>query len=246
MDGTAIGGSLSLAAATAIAASKPPDLRQQLPAQDSELTDTDAVVDKTRHLSDLAGSKSWRFLSRLFRRTDSPAAPTGSSTWKTLRTWGIPVTLGVLLVIGSYALRGEGASIQEFLDSVVESLPGSEESAAAIPVAEAPGRLVVDAIPWGQVTRIVAADGTEQDLESLDPDGLIYTPAVLSLPSGGYQVTVEHPATAPQTVAARVSPGLPQRLTVTLQEASYAAYLQDQGFQSLIANPESEIEAASR
>jgi hypothetical protein len=47
--------------------------------------------------------------------------------------------------------------------------------------------LVIDAAPWGRVTRITRA-GTQQDLPL---EGERHTPYVARLPAGTYEVTVE-------------------------------------------------------
>ena len=52
-----------------------------------------------------------------------------------------------------------------------------------------PGTLVLDAVPWGEVTAIVDAEGRAQPLGAQR-----YTPLVLSLPPGRYTVTVRNPS----------------------------------------------------
>ena len=64
-------------------------------------------------------------------------------------------------------------------------VPPAPQSAG---IAAAPGTLVLDAVPWGEVVEVVDDHGKQQ---ALGPQK--YTPLVLSLPPGRYTVTLRNP-----------------------------------------------------
>ncbi len=73
-------------------------------------------------------------------------------------------------------------------------------SPAAAPVAT--GTLQIDARPWGQLVRLVAADGSEVRL----PDDAI-TPLAFAVPAGDYTATLRHPQGGERSCEAHVEAG---------------------------------------
>lgn len=87
------------------------------------------------------------------------------------------------------------------------------------------GHLVLDAVPWAEVTEIRDADG---DPMPLAPSS--YTPLRLSLPPGDYTVTMIHPRTPePITVAARVGAGESVERSVQVAAVDVEGYFQRMG-----------------
>ena len=73
-------------------------------------------------------------------------------------------------------------------------------SAAAAPVVT--GTLQIDARPWGELVRLVAADGSELRL----PDDVV-TPLALVVPTGDYTATLRHPQGGERSCEAHVEAG---------------------------------------
>jgi len=133
-----------------------------------------------------------------------PAAATGTAPgW--LKWAGLAVVLAIVgggaawwLTSRSEAPASEtaGGETAASTESPTESpgaAPGSE-SASGVPAASAAsaeGRVVIDARPWGEVTRILRDDGSELPL----PDDRT-APLALSLPAGSYRVELSHPEAA--------------------------------------------------
>lgn len=68
------------------------------------------------------------------------------------------------------------------------------------PVAGAHGSLRLDAAPWAEVREIRSRDGETQPL-----DGSVYTPVVLSLAPGAYEISLAHPDVAePRSVEVEI------------------------------------------
>ena len=189
---------------------------------------TPGSMGPTRHLS---GGPNQTWIQRTWARwAGAWAVRMGSLSVSGLRRlliWTAPT----VLLIGLAWTQRDSATLRTWFE-------GRAPSTADLPVATAPGRLVIQAAPWGEVTEIRHADG---ELVALDPEG-VFTPTVLILPSGGYQVTVEHPAGAPQTVNARVSPSGVERLSLDLVPADARSYVLDEGAAWLDAGDLGDVE----
>ena len=93
-----------------------------------------------------------------------------------------------------------------------ENLPATAKERT--PAAVQAGSLVVNAVPWGQVTAIVDAQGRAQKL----PAGAV-TPFVITLPPGRYTITVTNPdVAAPVSVTAEVTAGGAVRVLAQLRK----------------------------
>ena len=117
----------------------------------------------------------------------APPAPAHATNWK---RWAA-VAAGVLLLVVAalFLTRREEAPAPP------EAKAPSPAPAVSVPpvlqsagIAAAPGTLVLDAVPWGEVVEVVDDHGKQQ---ALGPQK--YTPLVLSLPPGRYTVTLRNP-----------------------------------------------------
>ncbi len=90
--------------------------------------------------------------------------------------------------------------------------------------AAASGRLILNAVPWAQVTAIVDADGQAM---TIAPG--TYTPTALDLAAGRYTVTLRRDS-ATRDIEAEVVAGEVTRLQTTLQEISADDLLQQLGW----------------
>jgi len=93
-----------------------------------------------------------------------------------------------------------------------ENVPGAAPApptAAAAPT----GVLAIDALPWGQLVRLVAADGRELPL----PDDAI-TPLAVSVPEGDYTASLRHPQGGERTCEVHVNGGARALCRVELRE----------------------------
>ena len=101
-------------------------------------------------------------------------------------------------------------------------------SVAAAPVAAAPvasGTLVIDALPWGEVTEVVQPDGTRRIM-----DGPAVTPLALELPPGEYTVRVRNPGFAqPLSVTATVKPAAVERRLLEFRRMDASDYFRRTG-----------------
>jgi serine/threonine protein kinase len=88
------------------------------------------------------------------------------------------------------------------------------------------GTIVVDALPWGEVERIVDGEG-----RSWPVGADRYTPFVASLPPGDYVISLRHPDVA-ETASVRVTVRASrlERRVVALREIDVDEYLQKAGF----------------
>jgi tRNA A-37 threonylcarbamoyl transferase component Bud32 len=95
-------------------------------------------------------------------------------------------------------------------------------SLAAAPLS---GTLVIDALPWGEVTEVVRADGTRPPL-----GGLAVTPFALDLPPGDYTVSVRNPGFAEtRSLTATVKAAAVERRLVEFRRVDASEYFRRTG-----------------
>jgi len=95
-------------------------------------------------------------------------------------------------------------------------------SLAAAPLS---GTLVIDALPWGEVTEVVRADGTRASL-----GGLAVTPFALDLPPGDYTVSVRNPGFAEtRSLTATVKAAAVERRLVEFRRVDASEYFRRTG-----------------
>lgn len=125
-----------------------------------------------------------------------PAAATGTAPgWL---KWAALIV--VLAIVGGgaawwFVSRSEAPASEEAATEATETAEGREaepgsESASGVPAASTEGRAVIDARPWGEITRLLRDDGSELSL----PEDRT-APLALSLPAGSYRVELSHPET---------------------------------------------------
>lgn len=97
--------------------------------------------------------------------------------------------------------------------------------AAPVTVPAAPGQLLINAFPWGQVTSVTNAAGEEQLTT-----GPAETPLVLPLPPGNYKVRITNPNSNRSTVLdASVTSATLTRAETELDRIDAAAYVEGIG-----------------
>jgi hypothetical protein len=106
---------------------------------------------------------------------------------------------------------------------VPDPIPASSNVTVAAPVAD-PGRLVINAFPWAQVTSVVNAQGVEQ------LSGTGETPLMLSLSPGTYKVSLSNPYSKKTVVLdANVATGETSRLQAELDRVDAQNYIDGLG-----------------
>jgi serine/threonine-protein kinase len=101
--------------------------------------------------------------------------------------------------------------------------PAPATSLAAAPLSS--GTLVIDALPWGEVTEVVRADGTRPPL-----GGLAVTPLALDLPPGDYTVSVRNPGFAEtRSLTATVKPAAVEHRLVEFRRVDASEYFRRTG-----------------
>ena len=121
--------------------------------------------------------------------------------------WGVAAGIAVLLVLGL---------IWRSAASPDETAPGGRIE---------PGYLVLDALPWGEITEIRSSEG-----ELVPLDGPRHTPARLDLPPGSYSITLTHPSLQePREVTADIRAGESTRRLVEFEEIDVDDYLERVG-----------------
>jgi serine/threonine-protein kinase len=115
---------------------------------------------------------------------------------------------------------------------VVVQQRGTEVAPPEIPpeiepvAAAATATLLVDAVPWGQITAITAADNTPRPV----PESA-YTPILLSLPPGEYTLTLTHPSRAtPVAVLVTLGDGELRSEIVKLGTPEVDSFFRDMGW----------------
>ncbi|MFV2072910.1 MAG: protein kinase [Thermoanaerobaculales bacterium] len=145
------------------------------------------------------------------------AAPAPPQPWQ--RRLLAPLVVGaviVAIVVVVVMVQRRGAAV-----APGETPSGGESAAAA-----ATSTLLVDAIPWGQITAIIAADNTPRPV----PDGG-YTPIVLTLAPGSYTLTLTHPSRAkPVTLQITLEDGARVSEVVELGTPDLDSFFKDMGW----------------
>jgi serine/threonine protein kinase len=101
--------------------------------------------------------------------------------------------------------------------------PPPATSLAAAPLSS--GTLVIDALPWGEVTEVVRADGTRPALGDIP-----VTPLALDLPPGDYTVRVRNPGFAEtRSLTATVKPAAVERRLVEFRRVDASEYFRRTG-----------------
>lgn len=95
-----------------------------------------------------------------------------------------------LAAVAVLALGAAGAWIFLRPEPGDAQAPQTPETGLPAPTADQaqPGSLLLEAVPWGELTLLEDAEGRELPLPA-EP----YTPLLLSLPPGGYRLEVRHP-----------------------------------------------------
>ena len=107
-----------------------------------------------------------------------------------------------------------------------EVAPREALSEAGFAAAAATSTLLVDAVPWGQITAITAADNTPQPV----PNGG-YTPISLALPPGSYTLTLAHPSRIePVTLQVTLEEGERVQEVVELGTPDVDSFFKDMGW----------------
>ena len=160
------------------------------------------------------------------RRLDAPREPSSNRRRRPIRLGAriAALTLSLGLIGGAMWLRQAGVLEQLWLTRL------ADEASVPIEGAAAPGRLVIDAEPWAQVTRVVDSEGREV---TLDAAGL-FTPAVLFLEADSYRLELEHPTAGRQELRARVSSAAVARASAPLSPTTSDSYLEAQGLTDLV------------
>jgi tRNA A-37 threonylcarbamoyl transferase component Bud32 len=134
--------------------------------------------------------------------------------------------LAVLVIGGTWMATRETAA-----PPLPSAPPGpaaaSAPSAAPPPPAAsaASGTLVIDALPWGQVSEVVDASGTRRAI-----GGAADTPLALELPAGDYTIRVRNPSFADTlSLTATVRPGAVERRLVEFRRVDAADYFRKTG-----------------
>ena len=118
--------------------------------------------------------------------------------------WSSPVALAVGAAVAGAQVAGAGRN--------------GDEDRAAGPVAVAPGRVALNAFPWGEVTSIRnVANGATIELKSP-----FVTPAPVDLAPGTYEITLSNPAfRSPITRKVDVKAGQEQLVNVALRRSGH-------------------------
>ena len=135
--------------------------------------------------------------------------------------------LAFLLLAGAalwWVLRDEDAP-------VAEEVAAAPTAAVVVPtagpvVSPNQARVVVLAAPWGELTAIRRADGSELPLPQHRT-----TPVVLTLPAGRYELTLTHPgAPAPQSCSVELVTGQAATCQVQLVAVDVMHYFKEAGW----------------
>ncbi|HYI13567.1 MAG TPA: serine/threonine-protein kinase [Thermoanaerobaculia bacterium] len=142
-------------------------------------------------------------------------------------TYGIAAAVLVLLVSGAvlWQRAKDDAPPPVTETNTMAATATGVNVEAPVTAAPAPGRLLINALPWGQVTSVTDAAGTEQ-LTS----GLTDTPLVLSLAPGAYKVTLANPNSKRSVVLdATVTSNALARCEAVLDRVDADAYVERVG-----------------
>ena len=153
---------------------------------------------------------------------------TTTAAAKPRRTWAvvIPIAL-VLLVFAIVYLRRMSRKPEPVAPPVTSTVASTTSTVASTttvtvtpPVIET-GQLVINALPWGEVTSVTDSAGTER-LKG----GRVETPLMLSLPAGEYKVRLSNPNSKKNVVVdASVKPNEISRCEAELDRIDADAYV---------------------
>ena len=145
-----------------------------------------------------------------------PAGPRGGPA----RAAMAAAIVAVALVAGGLWMRSRDTPAV----AVPEPAPPPATSLAAASAA-ASGTLVIDALPWGEVTEVVQTDGTRRPLGAV-----ALTPLALDLPPGDYTVRVRNPAFAVTlSMTATVKPTAVERRLLEFRRVDASDYFRRTG-----------------
>lgn len=108
-----------------------------------------------------------------------------------------------------------------------EESPSSDVPAIESTQATAEGEILVDARPWGRIESVLAT-GSE-DVAPL-PAGSPFTPRVVTLSAGTYDITVSHPGVDSRTCQVEIGDGTPQICEVRFFDTDPHAYFRELGW----------------
>ena len=139
------------------------------------------------------------------------------------RPWlAIAAVASVLLVAAIVALLFTGTTQPVVVPQPTTTTTTTGPSATTIAVEE--GDLVINALPWGEVTSVKNGDGKEQ------LTGSAVTPIVLSLPAGDYKVQLTNPNSKRSVVLdAKVTANATTRCEAELDRVDADAYVKGLG-----------------
>lgn len=100
---------------------------------------------------------------------------------------------------------------------------GAAEAASAT----AEGSLLVDARPWGRIEKVLDT-GSGDTLP--EPAGSLFTPRVVNLPAGSYEITVSHPDAGSRSCQVEVRGDTRPTCEVRFFESDPRAYFQELGW----------------
>lgn len=106
----------------------------------------------------------------------------------------------------------------------VITLPGSGGEFEGEAVGTATGRLIIDANPWAEVVEVVGADG-----ERVGLNGAKYTPLVVALAPGSYEVVLRNTEHGEKTIQTDIVAGQTTSEVVPLADIDEDAFLQSLG-----------------
>jgi len=88
------------------------------------------------------------------------------------------------------------------------------------------GLLIIDALPWGEVTEVLDSKGKRQSLGESP-----FTPLVLSLPPGDYKISIKNPGSPkPLTLTATIKDAGVEKKIAEFRRIDAEEYLKKAGF----------------
>ncbi len=143
-----------------------------------------------------------------------PAAPR-------VRGWYIAAVVLLIVAIGSFValrIRTPDTGVET---TATTSQPVPSGTTVEVPPPAETGQLLVNALPWGEVTSVQSAAGEERL-----SNGSMETPALLSLPAGDYKVRLTNPNSSRSIVLeATVRANALARVETELDRIDAAAYV---------------------
>jgi serine/threonine protein kinase len=161
----------------------------------------------------------------------APAVPSKTVARSLPRWYPVAAVIALLLLAGIAVVWFQSKQTttvsQEPPLTVTHSPPlqGERQGEGTVVDAPAPGQLLINAFPWGQVTSVTNAAGEEQ-LEA----GAADTPLLLSLPPGHYKVRLTNPnSNRSMVLDAAVTSAALTRAETELDRIDAAAYVEGVG-----------------